>query len=154
MPDIAIQVREKRFYLIKWNLKSFCRKVIQAGWNPKNEPAEVSVVLVNDYLIQQLNKSYRKKDKPTNVLTFAAGDRPKQPEVWLAGDIVIAYETLCREAKEQHKSPLAHLAHLLTHGVFHLQGYDHQTPSQARTMERHEIDTLRTLGFDNPYQEK
>lgn len=153
MPDIDIQAKDKRFYFIKFNLKQFCRQVVAAGWQKKNEPAEISVVLTSDEMIHKLNKAYRHKDKPTNVLTFATGTAMRQADRWLAGDIVIAYETLCREAKEQKKSPKAHLAHLLTHGVFHLQGYDHQTAAQARVMERGEIKTMQKLGFENPYRE-
>ena len=90
MPDIDIQVKDKRFYFIKFNLKQFCRQVVAAGWQKKNEPAEISVVLTSDEMVRKLNKTYRHKDKPTNVLTFATGTAMRQADRWLAGDIVIA----------------------------------------------------------------
>lgn len=153
MPTVEIQVRDKRFYLKKLFLKSFCRKMICAAWNPKNEPTEVSLVLADDAFIQTLNRDYRGKNKPTNVLSFETGSPREKGVPWLAGDIIVAYETVVREAEEQGKSFEAHLAHLLIHGALHLQGEDHLTDKQAGKMESHEIKLMEQLGYKNPYKD-
>ena len=151
MPEIAIQVRDIRFWLKKWGLKSFCRHIITAAWQG-SEPAEVSLVLANDSFIRVLNRDYRGKDCPTNVLSFENATKPPKGQLWLAGDIIVAYETLCRESRAQKKSFEAHLAHLLIHGTLHLQGFDHLTDKQAQKMERLEIQIMKKLGYDNPYR--
>lgn len=143
--QIEIQVRDLRFYLHHLAIKKFCRKVIENAW-AGDERAEVSVVLADDDFVHQLNKQYRGKDKPTNVLSF-------ENEGLCAGDIVIAYGVLKREAYEEQKPFLSHLAHLLTHGTLHLQGYDHLTDKQANKMEKKEIQLLKKLNYPNPYQE-
>ena len=102
-------------------------------------------VLSDDAQVRILNRTYRQKDTPTNVLSF--------PQTGpLLGDIVLARETLLREAAEKHVSLEAHLTHLIIHGWLHLQGFDHQTEAEAQEMEAVEIAALRTLGIDNPYQ--
>ena len=105
----------------------------------------VSVVLADNDFVQRLNKQYRGKDNPTNVLSF-------ENELPLAGDIVVAYGVTRDEAKAQGKSFSAHLAHLLTHGTLHLQGYDHLNDKQAKKMEQLEIKLMKRLGYKNPYQ--
>ncbi len=106
---------------------------------------ELSLVLSDDAQLRVLNRTYRQKDKPTNVLSF--------PQTGpLLGDIVLARETLAREAEEKSVSFEAHLTHLIIHGWLHLQGFDHQTEAEAREMEAVEIAALRRLGIDNPYQ--
>ncbi len=143
--QIDIQVREGRFYLHTLFLKRFCRRVIEAAWRG-DKNAEVSVVLADDDFVHTLNKQYRGKDKPTNVLSF-------ENEGLCAGDIVVAYGVLKREAQAEKKPFLSHLAHLLVHGTLHLQGYDHLTDKQADKMEAQEIKILKKLGYQNPYQE-
>ena len=150
MPEIAVQVRDKRFYLRCWRLKSFCCHIIETAWEG-NEPAEVSLVLADDDFVHVLNRDYRGQDKPTNVLSFENKVKPPKGQPWLAGDIIVAYETLVREARAQQKSVKAHLAHLLVHGTLHLQGYDHLTAKQARPMEAKEIHLMKKLGYKNPY---
>ncbi len=144
MPTIDIQIRDKHF----WRLicpKAFCRHVIKAAWIGRPD-AEISVVLADDTFVHQLNKQYRGKDKPTNVLSF-------ENEGLCAGDIVVAYGVLVREAKEQRKAFRAHLAHLLVHGTLHLQKYDHLTDKQAQKMEHMETKIMQQLGYPNPYKE-
>lgn len=143
--QVDIQVRKWCYYGRVWQLKSFCQSVIQNAWKG-DEQAEVSVVLADDNFVQSLNKQYRHKDKPTNVLSF-------ENEGLMAGDIVVAYETTLRESKEKGIPFRAHLAHLLTHGILHLQGYDHMTDKQAEKMEKLEIKLLQKLGYENPYKE-
>ena len=143
MPVVEIQIRDKHF----WRLirpKAFCCHVINAAWMGDSN-AEISVVLAEDNFVHQLNKKYRGKDKPTNVLSF-------ENEGLCAGDIVVAYGVLVREAKEQKKSFQAHLAHLLVHGTLHLQGYDHLTLKQAKKMEKLETVLLKKLGYADPYE--
>lgn len=117
---------------------------------------EASIVLANDDLVKILNREYRKKDKPTNVLTFAsldAGDVTPEGEILNLGDVIISFQTIEREAQEQGKFMLDHLKHMTVHGVLHLLGYDHQTDAQANDMETLEIRILEQLGVQNPYIE-
>lgn len=108
---------------------------------------ELSLAFINDSGIQTLNKDYRGLDKATNVLSFPdAGPAP------LLGDIVFAYETIMREATEKSVSITDHLTHLIIHGFLHLQGYDHETDSDAAHMEGLEIKALKSLNIDNPYE--
>ena len=141
---VEIQVQNWRYYGRILRLKSFCKKVIQNAW-AGDKQAEISLVLANDDFVQSLNKQYRHKDKPTNVLSF-------ENEGLLAGDIVVAYQTTLHESKEKGISFHAHLAHLLIHGTLHLQGYDHLTDKQAEKMEKVEIKLLAKLGYNNPYK--
>lgn len=105
-----------------------------------------TLALSDDAHVQGLNQQFRGQDKPTNVLSF-----PQNQERYM-GDVVMAYETLVRES-ESLDIPLAHhLAHLTLHGALHLQGYDHETPSEAEIMEAKEIKLLAKLNIPNPYQ--
>lgn len=151
MPEIDIQVRDKRYYRHKLKLKTFCRQIVQSAWLA-DEPSEISLVLANDDFVHILNRDYRGKDKPTNVLSFENADKPPQGQPWLAGDIIIAYQTVLKEAKEQDKTFCAHLAHLLIHGTLHLQGYDHLNARQAKKMESLETKIMKNLGYQDPYQ--
>ena len=151
MPEIDIQVRDKRYYRHKLKLKTFCRQIIQSAWLD-DEPSEISLVLADDDFVHILNRDYRGKDKPTNVLSFENADKPPQGQPWLAGDIIIAYQTVLKEAKEQDKTFCAHLAHLLIHGTLHLQGYDHLNARQAKKMESLETNIMKNLGYQDPYQ--
>lgn len=107
---------------------------------------ELSLALVDDAEIQKLNRDFRHKDKPTNVLSF-----PDNGPAPLLGDIVIALDTVQREAGEKLVSVSDHTAHLIIHGFLHLQGFDHETEAQAAKMEALEIAALRSLNIDNPY---
>lgn len=110
------------------------------------------MVLADDRLVRSLNREYRGRDTATNVLSFAGLDGPAEPGTpRLLGDVVLARETVVREACEQGKTPADHLAHLVVHGVLHLLGYDHQTTTQAETMEDLERAVLAGLGVADPY---
>ncbi len=152
MLNIEIQVQDKRFYFRKWRLKTFCKQIIQSAWQEKRA-SEVSLVLADDDFVQVLNRDYRGKDCPTNVLSFENAEKPPKGQTWLAGDIIVAYQTVVREAKDQGKSFEAHLAHLLIHGTLHLQGYDHLTEKQAQVMEKLETDIMQKLGYEDPYKD-
>ena len=118
---------------------------------------EVSLVLANDDLVQVLNREYRHKDRPTNVLSFASLDETDMPEVdgspLNIGDVILAYKTIEKEASDQDKFIQDHAAHLIVHGVLHLLGYDHIEEDDANVMESTEIRILEKLGIQNPYTE-
>jgi probable rRNA maturation factor len=124
------------------------------GWKGSRVGHEISFVLTDDKRMRALNRAYRGKDKPTNVLSFAAldVDRPKSGMPWLLGDVVLASGVIAREAKAQRKSPEDHLSHLAVHGVLHLLGYDHEQDRDAAAMEALEIAALAKMGIANPYE--
>ena len=118
-----------------------------AGW-------EASLILADDDHVRSLNKQFRGKDTPTNVLSFPDGDIPMGEDTLPLGDIIIAIPTVLREAAEQHKIPQNHLCHLMVHGLLHLCGFDHMTDEEATVMEDAEIRILNTLNIPNPYEEQ
>jgi probable rRNA maturation factor len=113
--------------------------------------AELSLVLADDGTVRRLNRRWRGRDRATNVLSFPAAEPPPRGAPLLLGDVVLAFETVRREAKAQGKSLADHLAHLVTHGVLHLIGYDHAADAEARRMEGLERRILRRLGIADPY---
>lgn len=116
----------------------------------QREEAELVIRIVSKDEIQTLNRQYRHKDSPTNVLSFPF-ESPPGLSLPLLGDIAICAEIVCEEAFEQGKSTQAHWAHMVVHGVLHLLGYDHVDDDDAEEMEEMEIDLLESLGFDDPY---
>ena len=118
---------------------------------------ELCIVLADDTEQQRLNSLFRGQDTPTNVLAFPAwepGMRPPPGAPLLLGDIVLAFETVAREAAEQSKPFTDHLRHLIVHGVLHLLGYDHQTAGAASIMEALERVILAKLGVPDPYRDQ
>lgn len=124
---------------------------------------EINVILTDDANVRTLNKSYLGKNKPTNVLSFpqmnlqkfrksALDLFPLKNEIPL-GDIVLAFQTISRECREQGKGVEDHAIHLIVHGTLHLLGYDHMTLKDAKTMEKLECDILESLGYPDPYHE-
>jgi probable rRNA maturation factor len=116
------------------------------------DPVEISLVFTGDDDIRAINAEWRGQDKPTNVLSFPAfplvpGGKPGP----MLGDIILAEETLRREALDLGKPFDDHLTHLLVHGFLHLFGYDHMTDAEADVMEGLEIRILAELGLDDPY---
>jgi probable rRNA maturation factor len=108
--------------------------------------ARVTLRFVGGREGRALNARYRGRDRPTNVLTFVYDDA-----VPLSGDLVLCVPVLRREAREQGKSFRAHCAHLVIHGMLHLQGYDHERAADARRMEAREKAVLARLGYPDPY---
>lgn len=117
------------------------------------ENTEVSLVFTDDAHIQDLNKTWRQKDKPTNVLSFPGDDSEEPPLGPLLGDIIIAFETVKREAEELEIPFEHHLIHLIVHGTLHLFGYDHQIDEEAEEMEAEERLILAMLQIPDPYKD-
>lgn len=113
--------------------------------------AELVIRVVGVDESQSLNSTYRDKDAPTNVLSFAI-DGPDYITPRALGDLVICAEVVDAEAQQQNKTRDAHWAHMVVHGVLHLLGFDHQSDNQAQRMESLEIEIMQGLGFANPYQ--
>ena len=113
-------------------------------------PAVASMLITTSDEMQQLNKQYRDKDKPTNVLSFPM-QLPEEIDVFLLGDLALCAAVIRQEAKQQAKEERSHWAHLVVHGMLHLQGYDHIKNDEAEEMEQLEIKILKELGFGNPY---
>jgi probable rRNA maturation factor len=106
----------------------------------------LTVALADDRRVKALNKRDRRKDKPTNVLSYPSGEKA------FLGDIVLARQTVWREAREQKKTPADHLTHLVVHGTLHLLGHDHETSdADAERMEALERRILKKLGIADPY---
>jgi probable rRNA maturation factor len=117
-----------------------------------DHPSEVSFLFTDDATIQGINNEWRGTDKPTNVLSFPAFPlRPGMAPKPLLGDVVLALETVQREAIEERKSFDHHLTHLIIHGLLHLFGYDHETEEDAEIMEGLERKILSTLAIPDPY---
>jgi probable rRNA maturation factor len=108
--------------------------------------ARLTVRIVGSGEARALNRHFRGTDRPTNVLTFVMRQQPR-----LEGDIALCAPVIAREARARHRSAAAHYAHLLVHGVLHLQGYDHETERQARLMKRRESRVVARLGFPDPH---
>jgi probable rRNA maturation factor len=123
---------------------------------PSRAALEIGICLTNDAAQQRLNRDWRGIDRVTNVLAFPAWDpgAPVPPDApLLLGDVVLAFETVAREAVEQKKPLAHHLAHLVVHGVLHLLGYDHVSEGDAAAMEFLETTILAELGVPDPYRD-
>lgn len=119
--------------------------------------ADITIRLVGETEGLALNRDYRGKDHATNVLTFSYhdGEGPvAQQQGLLQGDLVLCVPVVMREARDQGKALDAHFAHLVVHGMLHLQGYDHERSDEAEAMEALEVAILATLGYGNPYEAK
>ena len=146
-PEIDIQVASP-LWAAQPRAEETVRAAIAAAASACKATGEVSVLLTDDASIRALNRDWRKIDKPTNVLSFPAAE---QADGKLLGDIVIGYETLAREAADEQRDVLHHLAHLTVHGFLHLIGYDHQTDAQADEMEGLESRIMRSMNLPDPY---
>lgn len=128
--------------IIKW---------AELALDKQHKEAEITLRVVDIAEGQKLNKEWCKKDSATNVLSFPVGE-PIEQAPNLLGDIVICAPIVEQEAKEQGKDIEAHWAHLVIHGILHLQGYDHESDEEARLMETKEIHILKKSGYANPYE--
>lgn len=137
-------VRLRQRQLNRWCLMSL-------GWEIKK--ATVSIRFIDEAEGVTLNREWRGKDYATNILSFALHEGEKAPgmEGSLIGDLVLCVPVVEKEASEQDIDPVAHYAHLIIHGMLHLQGCDHQTDDDAKVMESLEIKYLLRLGYKDPY---
>ena len=128
------------------------RAVLAAAEAVSTPPTELAIVLSDDSAVQALNRDWRGKNAPTNVLSFpaAAPGKARAASPYI-GDIVIAYRTVAREAVAEGKPFNHHLAHLTVHGFLHLLGYDHENDRDAKKMERLERKILKRLAIPDPY---
>lgn len=117
---------------------------------PFQTQAEVTIRVVDIQESQQLNREYRGKDKPTNVLSFPF-EAPQGMEIDLLGDLVICRQVVEQEAQDQNKPLMAHWAHMVVHGSLHLLGYDHIEDDEAEEMESLETEIMLDMGFEDPY---
>tara|TARA_Y100000816_G_scaffold177353_1_gene128004 strand:- start:474 stop:950 length:477 start_codon:yes stop_codon:yes gene_type:complete len=115
---------------------------------------EVSVLLTNDEEIRELNKKYRKIDKPTNVLSFSITSDTIVNELRMIGDIVISKEKILSEAKDQNKTFNDHLAHIVIHGFLHLLNFTHDSKEDSTIMENKEVELLKMIDVSNPYGDR
>ncbi len=151
---IDIVVHADRWRAAAHAMDTIARRAVNAAWREAGAggETEVSIVLGDDALVRRLNAEYSGQDKATNVLSFpaggegAAGCAPR-----LLGDIVLAYETIAREAGEQGKTVPDHAAHLCVHGLLHLLGHDHRGDAEAVAMEALETAILARLGIADPF---
>ncbi|QCS13194.1 rRNA maturation RNase YbeY [Acinetobacter radioresistens] len=140
--------------------RAYLKKVVETTLRHLDvkQDCEIGIACVDLDQSQQLNLEYRRKDKPTNVLSFPS-EIPEEILPMLAarplGDLVICIPVVLQEAAEQHKVPVEHFTHMLVHGTLHLLGYDHEVSDEdAEEMEALEIEILAKLGLNNPYQEE
>jgi probable rRNA maturation factor len=134
--------------------RPIARETIAAAAAESGAPGEgwdVSLCLADDAALRALNLSWRRIDKPTNVLSFPAAPGRPGEETPTLGDIALAYETLAREAEDLGVPLADHYRHLLVHGFLHLIGYDHETDAEAERMEALEAKILARLGVADPY---
>ena len=115
---------------------------------------EVRVLLTNDEEIRELNKKYRKIDKPTNVLSFSITSDTIVNELRMIGDIVISKEKILSEAKDQNKTFNDHLAHIVIHGFLHLLNFTHDSKEDSTIMENKEVELLKMIDISNPYGDR
>jgi probable rRNA maturation factor len=143
-------------------IKAAVHAALAAGLSGPLPPVELYIELVNNQQSQLLNRDYRGKDKPTNVLSFPATEPDDLPGAMklaaqggppmMLGDLIVASAVIAHEATEQNKSVSDHLSHLIVHGVLHLLGYDHIRDDEASVMENMEREILETLGIKDPYR--
>jgi probable rRNA maturation factor len=127
--------------------RGLLRRWVRGALAPTVPSAKVTLRFVNEAEGRALNRRYRARDRATNVLSFVYDDEPGM----YGGDIVLCAPVLRREAAAQGKPLAAHCAHLVVHGMLHLQGADHEKPAEAARMEARETAILARLGFPDPY---
>ena len=129
------------------------KKWVEMSVGLHRSKAEVSLLIVDEKEGAELNRQWRGKEGPTNVLSFPS-DLPPELKLPLLGDIIICAPVVEREAKEQKKSIDAHWAHMIVHGTLHLLGYDHVDDNEADKMESLEEEILSKIGYPDPYRKK
>ncbi|MCU7919921.1 MAG: rRNA maturation RNase YbeY [Candidatus Thiodiazotropha sp. (ex Dulcina madagascariensis)] len=151
MSRLQLEIQQATGMLADLPSEQEFRRWAEAALPQRDGPVELVIRLVDEPESRRLNRDYRGKDSPTNVLSFPFEAPPEAP-LPLLGDLVICVPTLVREAAEQGKTLPAHWAHLVVHGVLHLLGYDHLSDDEAQVMEEQERKILQDLHFSDPYQ--
>ena len=115
---------------------------------------ELSLLMTGDDVIKELNCKYRNKDKPTNILSFPYinCESDEIQGISFLGDLAVSYETIKKESEKQSKEVRDHFLHMVTHGVLHLLGYNHENDEEAEIMERKEAEILAKIGICDPYE--
>ena len=156
--EIGIEIADAAWTVALADAEAIAETALAAAYGRagvEGGAAEVSLVLASDAMVADLNRDYRGKDGPTNVLSFAQSDGDPPPAVAgmpeMLGDIIIAYGVTQAEATDQGIPLADHLSHLCVHGMLHLLGFDHEDAAEADEMERLETDILGTLGVPDPY---
>ncbi|MEP1144616.1 MAG: rRNA maturation RNase YbeY [Henriciella sp.] len=147
MLELDLRVAEPAWTEALPDLASICQRALNAGAQQKQASGEVSLLLTNNAEIQILNRDWRGKDKPTDVLSFPS-DPLDQP---FLGDIAVAMGVTRTDAEARPIELDQHLSHLLIHGLLHLLGHDHKDDTEAGEMEALEVAALASLGWPDPY---
>jgi probable rRNA maturation factor len=163
----AVHIEHDGWRARNTDVVSTCQKAVSSAWisgrkalsadhplfGMPDGPVEVSVVLSSDSVVHRLNLDHRGKDRPTNVLAFPGDlNGPAPGAEILIGDVILGLETIEHEAAESNKTLTDHMCHLVIHGVLHLLGYDHASENDAKEMERVEVDSMASLGLQDPYE--
>ena len=155
MIEIDVLVADARWSALD-DPEILARRAVEAAFAVAEEApseAEISILLTEDAAIRDLNRDWRGKDQPTNVLSFPASAPMGAPGPRHFGDIVLAYDTILREANEEGKALRDHVLHIIVHGTLHLLGYDHEETAEAEVMEALEVQALARLYVGNPYRD-
>ena len=149
--NLEITIEDKDWKTVP-SLRKLARQAIKAAL--VDDDVSISVLFTSDAEISGINKQWRGKAKPTNVLSFPVSAETPVPkgEPRPLGDIVMAYGTILKEAAEQKKPVANHVSHLIVHGLLHLLGYDHEIDAEAEIMEAREVEILKKLGIEDPYK--
>ncbi len=163
--DLDVLIEESGWTAAVPDAEALCRSAAAAAWAqaapavawPPGQQAEACLLLASDSRVQALNRDFRGRDEPTDVLSFpavepdvlaAAGAEAPPP---LLGDIIIALQTTLADAARDGKPAADHLRHLVVHGILHLLGHDHQHDDTAAVMEALEVQILAGIGVADPY---
>ena len=149
--NLEITIEDKDWKTVP-SLRKLARQAIKAAL--VDDDVSISVLFTSDAEISGINKQWRGKARPTNVLSFPVSVETPVPkgEPRPLGDIVMAYGTILKEATEQKKPVANHVSHLIVHGLLHLLGYDHEIDAEAEIMEAREVEILKKLGIEDPYK--
>ncbi|WCR58126.1 rRNA maturation RNase YbeY [Wolbachia endosymbiont of Ctenocephalides felis wCfeJ] len=145
---LEVNVLDKRWHSVTEDPEGFVLSILNTSLQKLKidlyEPS-ISVALADDNLLHQLNLKFRKMDKPTNVLSFQCEQLSNKCDL---GDIAISIDTIQKESHEYHIPIIAHVAHMLVHGLLHLLGYDHQKEDEEIVMKNLESKILASLGYN------
>jgi probable rRNA maturation factor len=142
--SVSVVLLDRAWIKVLPGVERLVRKAARAAAG--NRKRSLTIALADDRRVRALNARDRRKDKPTNVLSYPSGERG------FLGDVVLARQTVWREARQQRKTPSDHISHLVVHGTLHLLGHDHETSdADAERMEALERRILKRLGIADPY---